>query len=66
MYDGIRRRRWARSWRLDLFETPENRIDLTISAEAVVRRWTGEVLRGTVRRSTSIVHDTTEVIPASV
>jgi transcriptional regulator NrdR family protein len=64
MDDGIRRRRWARSWRLDLFETLEKRIDLTINAETVVRSWNSD--RGTVIRSTSIVHDTTEVILASV
>ena len=66
MDDGIRRRRWARSRCLDLDETLENRIDLTISAEEVVRSGTSEVLRGTVRRSNSIVHDTTEAILASV
>jgi hypothetical protein len=53
--NGLRRRRWARSWRLDLFETLVDRIDLAINAEAVVGSRTSELLRGTVRRLASIV-----------
>jgi hypothetical protein len=37
--------------RLDLLETLEDRIDLAISAEAVVNGRTGEVLQGAVRPS---------------
>jgi hypothetical protein len=62
--NSILRRGWARSWSLDLLETLEDRIDLAISAEAVVGTRTGEMLRGTVRSLAS--KESTEAIPAAV